>query len=392
MERVQKKHPPELLGQDHEIIKVLGKGSFGQVAKCTNLKTNKTEAVKILKSCRGIVKTAYREISNMRRLECLDPDKSHVVRFNSFFFHRDDICLSFELLDVDLRTYIDEVNLMSWRRGLALPNVRGITRQLVTALEHLKTIPIIHGDIKPANVMIVDRHQQPIQVKLVDFGGAQLSSQACSQKLVHTCSYSSPEVLLMSSVNEATDMWSVGLTAIELALGVKLFWHDDIYNMLRCIINTLGQPPDHVLDKGTNTRNIFTSDPSGVPRWTIKHIDQYKCETNAATAKNPEPFTSFDDIRKALLYPRGLQNDLNEFLDLIKDMLEVDPDKRPVPVDVLQHPFLAVKEEEAQGSSSPEDKQEHIIPAFILVICLILVSLRIWLLSSISLFETLGRE
>lgn len=390
MASVENKRPHELLGDDHKIIKVLGEGSFGQVAKCTNLKTNKTEAVKILKSCQGILKSAYREIYNLKRLECLDPDRSHVVRFNTFFFHRDDICLSFELLDVDLRTYIDEVNSMSWRRGLALSTVKGITHQLVTALEYLKTIPIIHGDIKPENVMIVDRHQQPIQVKLVDFGGAQLSSQASSENLVHTCSYSSPEVLLMSSVNEATDIWSVGLTAIEMALGEKLFWHDDIYNMLRCIITTLGQPPDHVLDNGTNTPNVFNSDPNGVPRWTMKPIDQYTCGTNVATAKTPEPFHCFDDIRKALLCPRGFHNDLNQFLDLIKKMLEVDPDKRPAPVDVLHHPFLAVKEEEAQATNSPEEKQKHAIPAFIIFTCILLISLKICLLSSISLFEILG--
>lgn len=392
MESVENKLPHELLGKDREIVKVLGEGSFGQVAKCTNLKTNKTEAVKILKSCQGIAKSAYREISNLKRLERLDPDRSHVVRFNSFFFHRDDICLSFELLDVDLRTYIDEINLMSWRRGLALPSVRDITRQLVTALEHLKTIPIIHGDIKPENVMIVDRHQQPLQVKLVDFGGAQLSSQASSENLVHTCSYSSPEVLLKSSVNEATDMWSVGLTVAELALGVKLFGHNDIYNMLRCIINTLGQPPDHVLDNGTNTPSIFNSDPNGVPRWTMKPLDQYKCETNFATARTPDPFRCFDDIRKALLYPRGWQKDLNHFLDLIKNMLEVDPDKRPAPVDVLQHPFLAVKEEEARGITSPEDMQEDAIATLMILMCLLLFSLKMYLLSSTSLMEILGLQ
>lgn len=385
MESVENKRPHELLGEDREIVKVLGEGSFSQVAKCTNLKTNKAEAVKILKSCQGMLKLAYREIYNLRRLECLDPDRSHVVRFNSFFFHRDDICLSFELLDVDLRTYIDEVNLTSRGRGLALPSVRGITRQLVTALEHLQTIPIIHGDIKPENVMIVDRHQRPIQVKLVDFGGAQLSSQASSENLVHTYNYSSPEVLLMSSVNEATDMWSVGLTAAELALGVKLFWHDDIYNILRCIINTLGQPPDHVLDNGTNTPSIFNSDPTGVPRWTMKPADQ--CEMEATAAKTPEPFHCFDDIRKALLGPGGFQHHLNEFLDLIRNMLEVDPDKRPAPADVLQHPFLAVREEDAQVTSAPEEKPNHAVQAFVFFACLLLFSLKICLLSSISLFD-----
>lgn len=132
----------------------------------------------------------------------------------------------------------------------------------MTALHHLKSVGIIHGDIKPENV---DRHQQPIQVKLKDFGGAQLCSQASPETLAYTRSYGSPEVLLASEIDEATDMWPLGLTAAELALGGELSSHDDSY-MLRCIGNTLGQSPDRVRDSGTQTSNIFNPVPSSVPR------------------------------------------------------------------------------------------------------------------------------
>lgn len=51
--------------------------------------------------------------------------------------------------------------------------------------------------------------------------------------------------------------------------------------------------------------------------------DQYECETNTSIVKSPGPFNCFDDISKALTYPRRFQNDLNQFLDLLKKMLEV---------------------------------------------------------------------
>lgn len=70
-----------------------------------------------------------------------------------------------------------------WRRGLVLHNVRSITHRPVTALDHLQPITIIHGEMKPENTKVV--HQQPIRVKLVDFGGAQVSSQASPKTGLH---------------------------------------------------------------------------------------------------------------------------------------------------------------------------------------------------------------
>ncbi|TWW63568.1 Homeodomain-interacting protein kinase 4 [Takifugu flavidus] len=131
------------------------------------------EAVKVMKSRTGVIEKAKHEIQILKQLRRLDPNTRHVVRFNSFFFNMEDICLSFEFLDVDLHAYICETRL--YETGLPLPEVRHIMEHLVMALHHLKTIGIIHVDIKPGNVMIVDRHEKPLRVKLVDFGGAQMS-------------------------------------------------------------------------------------------------------------------------------------------------------------------------------------------------------------------------
>lgn len=72
-------------------------------------------------------------------------------------------------LRVDLRTSIGQVNVRSQRRDLALPNIRSITRQLVTVLDLFELVGVVRGDVKPENVMIVNHHKQPIQVKLVEY-------------------------------------------------------------------------------------------------------------------------------------------------------------------------------------------------------------------------------
>uniref|UniRef100_H2SPS5 Protein kinase domain-containing protein n=1 Tax=Takifugu rubripes TaxID=31033 RepID=H2SPS5_TAKRU len=262
----------------------LGEGSFGQVLKCSNFETGTMEAVKVMKSCTDVIEIAKHEIQILKQLRRLDPNTSHVVRFNSFFFNMEDICLSFEFLDVDLDTYISEMS--PCKTGLPLPEVRHITEQLVTALHHLKTIGLIHMDMKPENVMIVDRHEKPLQVKLVDFGGAQMSGNIDFETLMFTKMYSSPEVLLESEMNEALDMWSLGVTAFKLAVGTDLF--------------------------------------------------PYK-----------EDFSCFDDVVGMLSVQQEHATGLDLFMDLIKNMLQVDPNQRITPVEALQHPFFNVKEEAA---------------------------------------------
>uniref|UniRef100_A0A674NSN3 Protein kinase domain-containing protein n=1 Tax=Takifugu rubripes TaxID=31033 RepID=A0A674NSN3_TAKRU len=377
------------------------------------------EAVKVMKSSTNVIKTAKHEIQILKQLRRLDPNTSHVVRFNSFFFNMEDICLSFEFLDMDLHTYISEMS--PCKMCLPLPEVRHITEQLVMALHHLKTIGIIHMDIKPENVMIVDHHAKPLQVKLVDFGGAQMSGNIDFETCIFTQVYSSAEVLLESEMNEALDMWSLGVTAFELAVGTVLFPYNRCYSIInsivkilghekeedfiqqehmsgnidfetciftqvyssaevllesemnealdmwslgvtafelavgtvlfpynRCysiinsIVKILGQPPDHVLDKGQQTEEFFNRRTNDYPRWTIKTAEEYGI--------------------RMLLVQQEHATGLDLFMDLIKNMLQVDPNQRITPMEALQHPFFTVKEETVKEleASSMEPCVENI--------------------------------
>ncbi|TWW63570.1 Homeodomain-interacting protein kinase 2 [Takifugu flavidus] len=298
------------------------------------------EAVKVMKSRTGVIEKAKHEIQILKQLRRLDPNTRHVVRFNSFFFNMEDICLSFEFLDVDLHAYICETRL--YETGLPLPEVRHIMEQLVMALHQLKTIGIIHVDIKPGNVMIVDRHEKPLRVKLVDFGGAQMSGNVDFETCICTQMYSAPEVLLRSEMNEALDMWSLGVTAFELAVGTPMFPYRRRYRLLNSIIKILGQPPDHVLDKGQQTKQFFNRKTNDHPSWTIKTAEEY------GVSDKEDVFNCFDDVAGMLSVLQEHATGLDLFIDLLKNMLQVDPNQRITPVEALQHLFFTVKEEKAK--------------------------------------------
>ncbi|XP_029690094.1 homeodomain-interacting protein kinase 2-like isoform X1 [Takifugu rubripes] len=224
--------------------------------------------------------------------------------------------------------------------------------QLVMALHHLKTFRIIHMDIKPENVMIVDHHEKPLQVKLVDFGGAQMSGNIDFETLMFTKMHSSPEVLLESEMNEALDMWSLGVTAFKLAVGTDLFPYSRRYSIINSMVKFfLGQPPDHVLDKGQQTEEFFNRRTNDHPRWTIKTAEEY------GISEKEEDFSCFDDVVGMLSVQQEHATGLDLFMDLIKNMLQVDPNQRITPVEALQHPFFNVKEEATSKEQCLENIQ-----------------------------------
>uniref|UniRef100_A0A3P8RVJ3 Protein kinase domain-containing protein n=1 Tax=Amphiprion percula TaxID=161767 RepID=A0A3P8RVJ3_AMPPE len=241
------------LGRYHVVEDILGEGGYGIVAKCRNTGTTKIEAVKVNKSEKGVLEVAMNEIAILNRLRRLNPDTCNIVQCNGFFYDKENICISFELLDLSLQDYLQEKN----PRGLTTRELRPILHQLATALSHLHSSGIIHADLKPANVMVVNRHEQPPKVKLIDFGLARLVSAVIQGEWMGTLHYSAPELLLGVPFNESVDMWALGLLMVKLATGCQLYPGKTGYDVLRFIFEMQGQPCDDVLDRGCYTPYFF---------------------------------------------------------------------------------------------------------------------------------------
>uniref|UniRef100_A0A3B5ALX6 Protein kinase domain-containing protein n=1 Tax=Stegastes partitus TaxID=144197 RepID=A0A3B5ALX6_9TELE len=283
------------LGSCHVVEDIVGQGSFGMVAKCRNTETNNSVAVKVIRGTEDFVDSAISEIAALKRLRCLDSDTCNIVQWNGFFFDKENICIAFELLDQSLRYYLQEEK--SW--GLSVGELRPILHQVATALSHLHSIGVVHMDLKPDNIMIVDRHQHPLKVKLIDFGLAHPVSALKQGDSMGTLWYFAPEMLLGVPFDESIDMWA------------------------------LGEPPDDVLDRGMYTEAYFYAQEDSTSRWSFKTPeDVYYEHGYSAPETRKIKLNSLDGIEQAMGEDIEHRNDQKLFISLIKSMLTLDVSDR----------------------------------------------------------------
>ncbi|KAL0169023.1 hypothetical protein M9458_037245, partial [Cirrhinus mrigala] len=168
------------LKNTYEVLDFLGRGTFGQVVKCWKRGTGEIVAVKILKNHPSYARQGQIEVGILARLSSENADEHNLVRAFECFQHRSHTCLVFEMLEQNLYDFLKQ-NKFS---PLPLKVIRPILQQVATALKKLKAMGLIHADLKPENIMLVDPVRQPYRVKVIDFGSASHVSKAvCSTYL-----------------------------------------------------------------------------------------------------------------------------------------------------------------------------------------------------------------
>lgn len=164
----------------YEVLDFLGRGTFGQVVKCWKRGTGEVVAVKILKNHPSYARQGQIEVGILARLSGENADEHNLVRAFECFQHRSHTCLVFEMLEQNLYDFLKQ-NKFS---PLPLKVIRPVLQQVATALRKLKSMGLIHADLKPENIMLVDPVRQPYRVKVIDFGSASHVSKAvCSTYL-----------------------------------------------------------------------------------------------------------------------------------------------------------------------------------------------------------------
>uniref|UniRef100_A0A3B3DP84 Protein kinase domain-containing protein n=1 Tax=Oryzias melastigma TaxID=30732 RepID=A0A3B3DP84_ORYME len=247
------------------VEKFLGEGTFGKVVKCRDLLTDKHVAIKIMKRN----DEGEEEIKALTELSKINADAYNLVNFVEWFRYKSDICIVFEMLDKNFN------DLMKDRQSspLDLKEVRAIAWQLIVALKGLKKLNLVHCDIKPDNIMLVDHILKPFRLKLIDFGLAEKTKNLKKGTPMQNRMFRAPEVILGLPLDESLDMWTVGYILAFLYSGYYIHPWDCEYNTIRIV-------------------------------WKL---------------------------------------DTEQFVDLLKQMLEMDPKKRISPDGALQHPFFNLK-------------------------------------------------
>uniref|UniRef100_A0A8C0N3K3 non-specific serine/threonine protein kinase n=2 Tax=Canis lupus familiaris TaxID=9615 RepID=A0A8C0N3K3_CANLF len=266
-----------------EIIETIGKGTYGKVYKVTNKKDGSLAAVKILDPVSDMDEEIEAEYNILQFL----PNHPNVVKFYGMFYKADhcvggQLWLVLELCNGGSVTELVK-GLLRCGQRLDEAMISYILYGALLGLQHLHNNRIIHRDVKGNNILLTTEGG----VKLVDFGvSAQLTSTRLRRNTsVGTPFWMAPEVIACeqqydSSYDARCDVWSLGITAIELGDG---------------------DPP------------LF---------------DMHPVKTLFKIPRNPPP---------TLLHPEEWCEEFNHFISrcLIKDF-----EKRPSVTHLLDHPFI----------------------------------------------------
>ncbi|XP_015428148.1 PREDICTED: homeodomain-interacting protein kinase 2 [Myotis davidii] len=307
----------------YEVLEFLGRGTFGQVVKCWKRGTNEIVAIKILKNHPSYARQGQIEVSILARLSTESADDYNFVRAYECFQHKNHTCLVFEMLEQNLYDFLKQ-NKFS---PLPLKYIRPVLQQVATALMKLKSLGLIHADLKPENIMLVDPSRQPYRVKVIDFGSASHVSKAVCSTYLQSRYYRAPEIILGLPFCEAIDMWSLGCVIAELFLGWPLYPGASEYDQPGS--NSHYQPAFASLHQTPDDHEAETGIKSKEARKYIFNCLDDMAQVNMTTDLEGSDML----VEKA---------DRREFIDLLKKMLTIDADKRITPIETLNHPFVTM--------------------------------------------------
>lgn len=279
-------------------------------------------------------------------------DDYNLVRAYEVFQHKNHTCLVFEMLEQNLYDFLKQ-NKFS---PLPLKCIRPVVKQVLVALSKLKKLGLIHADLKPENIMLVDPIRQPYKIKVIDFGSASHVSKAVQSTYLQSRYYRAPEILLGLPFCESIDIWSLGCVMAELFLGWPLYPGSSEYDQIRYICQTQGSPPEHMLRAATKTTRFFNREESknGVighyAFWRLKTPDEHETETGTKSKEARKYiFNCLEDMAQ-INVPSDLEGveliaeklDRRAFVSILIEMLQLDQERRIDPDEALKSNFITM--------------------------------------------------
>ncbi|KAK6921398.1 Protein kinase domain [Dillenia turbinata] len=200
---------------DFENLQVLGHGNGGTVYKVSHKRTSAIHALKVVHgdSDPDVRRRIHREMDILRRT-----DSPYVVKCHGIIHKPSgDFAMVLEYMDGGTLDSLLKTNGTFSESLLA-----DVARQVLNGLNYLHSHKIIHRDIKPSNLLVNDK----MEVKISDFGVSKIMCRSLDpcNSYVGTCAYMSPERFDPDTYGGnyngyAADIWSLGLTLLELYLG-----------------------------------------------------------------------------------------------------------------------------------------------------------------------------
>lgn len=291
-------------------LESIGTGAYGVVCAAKDNRTGQRVAIKKIHKAFEMLtvsKRTYRELKILRHLrheniisilDVMQPPED----LSTF----EDVYVVLDLMESDLHHIIHSV------QPLSDEHIKFFLYQIMRGLKYIHSANVLHRDLKPSNLLI----NRNCELKIGDFGmarGLSFSEEEHAMfmtEYVATRWYRAPELML--SLNEYTfsiDMWSVGCIFAEMLGRRQLFPGKNYLNQLQLILSVVGTPSEEY----------------------IANVGSDRVKTYLQTLPLRKP------VELSVLFP----NATSVALELLDQLLQLDPKKRVSPEEALAHKYLS---------------------------------------------------
>lgn len=326
----------EVMDKRYTAYSFTGQGVFSNVVRVRDAaRGNQEAAIKIIRSNEMMHKTGLKELEYLRKMNDADPDeKFHCIRLFRHFYHRNHLCLVFELLSMNLREVLKKYGRDV---GLHIKAVRSYTQQLFLALKLLKRCSILHADIKPDNILVND---SKLVLKLCDFGSASHVSDNDITPYLVSRFYRAPEIVLGMGYGHGIDLWSTAVSIYELYTGKIMFPGKTNNEMLKLVMDLKGKIPNRLIRKGMFREQHFDANYNFMYHEVDKVTQREKVTVMSTISPSKDLLAEMVGYHRL---PEDQQRKVTQLRDLLEKLLVTDPSKRISINQALSHPFIQEK-------------------------------------------------
>ncbi|XP_020784751.1 death-associated protein kinase 3 [Boleophthalmus pectinirostris] len=207
--------------QYYDMGEELGSGQFAIVRKCKEKSSGNEYAAKFIKkrrlssSRRGVSREEIeREVNILREIQ-----HSNIITLHDIFENKTDVILILELVSGgELFDFLAE------KESLTEEEATGFLKQILDGVHYLHSKRIAHFDLKPENIMLLDKNVPNPRIKLIDFGIAhQIKAGNEFKNIFGTPEFVAPEIVNYEPLGLEADMWSIGVITYILLSGASPF-------------------------------------------------------------------------------------------------------------------------------------------------------------------------
>ena len=272
----------------YEIHELIGQGGMAYVYRAYDRIENRWVAIKILREELSDNSDFLRRFRNESKAIAVLSHPNIVKVYDVSFGDRIQYIVMEYVDGITLKQYIEQQGEIKWREALYF------TVQILQALQHAHERCIIHRDIKPQNIMLLEDGS----IKVMDFGIArftQAETQTMTDKAIGSVHYIAPEQARGGHINDKADIYSVGVMLYEMLTGQLPFVADNAVSVAIMQMQAEPTPPTRInpsIPKGLEEITMHAMEKNPAQRFPsaadmLEDIERFR--------RNPEMVFNYGD-------------------------------------------------------------------------------------------------